>query len=627
MILQSLVQFYDRLAADPATSADLPQRGTSVQNIAFSIVIDLDGNRVAIRDEREQSGKKRVARSVLVPGGGKPSGSGFNANYLWDQPTYLLGFCPDAANAKKRERAPKEFATFKEVNLAVEQEVACPEFSALCRFIEKHDPAAADADPELQFLRTEKVTGFGAFRIAGRTEWLHDTPAIRTWWERHLGAATSADTPMGDCLITEAHNVSLARLHEPKIKGVAGAQSSGAAIVSFNCDAFTSYGKGQSFNAPVSELAAFKYATALNWLLDGPRPQRLRIGDTTVVFWSAQRTEAESLLGYLLGGQPANDPAAQDAALNQKLEAFLDVLRQGGGHLADLGNDLNTPFFILGLAPNAARIAIRFWYTSTLGELLQHLKRHRDDLAIQKEYPDRDPDFPPVWKCLDEIVPTKQGNPDREKIPPLLSGAITRAILTGSLYPESFASAVLRRIRVGYVERPGGKKRGPVTYLRAAILKAFLKRNRKLQIQMSLDPNNIDPAYRSGRMFAVYERIHECAQKEESGKWPEKTIRDTYYAAALQRPLVVLSRLDQLSVHHGRKLTPRSRGFFERLKAAIVSGADASVEVPPLSIRPKAVHTVEEQALFVLGYYHQRQALLAGREAPDTEPATTSASY
>ncbi|HOR25975.1 MAG TPA: type I-C CRISPR-associated protein Cas8c/Csd1 [Opitutaceae bacterium] len=603
MILQSLVQLYDRLAAAPATRADLPQRGTSVQNIAFSIVIDLAGNRVAVRDEREQSGKKRVARSVLVPGGGKPSGAGFNANYLWDQPTYLLGFCPDATNAKKRERAPKEFATFKEVNLAVEQEVACPEFFALCRFLEKHDPAAVDADPELQFLRTEKVTGFGAFRIAGRTEWLHDTPAIRAWWERHLGAATSDDTPKGDCLITEAHDVALARLHEPKIKGVAGAQSSGAAIVSFNCDAFTSYGKDQSFNAPVSELAAFKYATALNWLLDGPLPQRLRIGDTTVVFWTEKPTQAESLLGALLGGQPANDPAAQDATLNLKLEAFLNVLRQGGGSTAVLKDDLTTPFFILGLAPNAARIAIRFWYTSTLGELLQHLKRHCDDLAIQKEYPDSDMDFPPIWLLLKETARTS------DDIPPLLGGALTRAILTGGPYPQSFATAVLRRIRIDAAD---GERRTHVSYLRAALLKAFLNRNSQQSIPMSLDPENPDVPYRLGRLFAALEKTQRDALGDTN-----TSVRERFYASASATPGPVFPRILRTYTHHLAKLEGGLKVVREQLVQEILD---------PIAGSFPAALNLEEQGRFAIGYYHQMRAFFTKRADSASSAKATAAS-
>jgi CRISPR-associated protein Csd1 len=338
MILQSLVQLYDRLAADPATSATLPLRGYSKQNIAFSVVIDLTGKLVAIRDEREQAGKKLVARDELMPGGAKSPGSGLNPNLFWDQPTYMLGFCihsaeeaaNDEAKKKKRDRAPREFASFRERQLANEKGVSCPEFSALCRFLESWDADAADRHPGLQFLRTEKITGFGAFRIAVG-KWLHDAPAIKSWWDQQQTDGTAK----GMCLIS-GEEASIARLH-PSLKTFPNAS---AKLVSFQDPAYASYGKDQSFNAPVSELAAFKYATALNWLLDGPRPQRLRIGDTTVVFWSEQRTEAESLLGYLLGGQPANE-SSEDAALNQKLEAFLDVLRQGGGHLAELGNDLN----------------------------------------------------------------------------------------------------------------------------------------------------------------------------------------------------------------------------------------------------------------------------------------------
>jgi CRISPR-associated protein Csd1 len=595
MILQSLVSLYDRLAADPATSADLPQRGTSVQNIAFSIVIDLAGKRLAVRDEREQSGKKRVARSVLVPGGGKPSGSGFNANYLWDQPTYLLGFCPDAANAKKRERAPKEFAEFKKLQLAAEAEVACPEFSAICRFLEKHDVASVETDPDLQFLRAEKVTGFGAFRIAGRTEWLHDTPAIRAWWDRHLGSSADADTPTGDCLVSAARDVALARLHEPKIKGVAGAQSAGAAIVSFNCDAFTSYGKDQSFNAPVSELAAFKYATALNWLLDGPKPQRLRIGDTTVVFWTEKSTETESLLGLLLGGAPADDASAQDATLRERLKTFLESLRQGGGRVITLADDETTPFYILGLAPNAARISIRFWQSGTLGELHRQLARHAADLAIQKEYPDRDPEFPPVWMLLKETARTS------DEIPPLLGGALTRAILTGGPYPEAFAAAVLRRIRI---DASDGERRTHVTYLRAALLKAFLTRNCQHSIPMSLDPDNNDTPYRLGRLFAALEKTQRDALGDTN-----TSVRERFYASASATPGPVFPRILRTYTHHLAKLEGGLKIARERLVQEILD--------PVAGHFPSALN-LEEQGRFAIGYYHQMRAFFAKREAATT---------
>jgi CRISPR-associated protein Csd1 len=601
MILQSLVSLYDRLAADPATSADLPQRGTSAQNIAFSIVIDLAGNRVAVRDEREQSGKKRIARSVLVPGGGKPSGSGLNPNYLWDQPTYLLGFCPDAANAKKRERAPKEFAAFKELHLAAEAGVACPEFSAICRFLEKHDVASVETDPALQFLRTEKVTGFGAFRITGRTEWLHDTPAIRSWWDRHLGNSADADTPKGDCLISAASDVALARLHEPKIKGVAGAQSAGAAIVSFNCDSFTSYGKDQSFNAPVSELAAFKYATALNWLLDGPKPQRLRIGDTTVVFWTEKSTHTESLLGLLLGGVPAGDASAQDAALGDRLKTFLDSLRQGGGRRISLGDDETTPFYILGLAPNAARISIRFWQSGTLGELHRQLKRHHDDLEIQKEFPERDPAFPPVWKLLEETART------RDEIAPLLGGALTRAILTGGPYPQAFAAAVLRRIRI---DASDGERRTHVTYLRAALLKAFLNRNCQHSIPMSLDPENPDIPYRLGRLFAALEKTQRDALGDTN-----TSVRERFYASASATPGPVFPRILRTYTHHLSKIEGGLKISRERLVQEILD---------PVSGRFPSALTIEEQGRFAIGYYHQMRAFFAKREASETTSASAA---
>lgn len=579
MILQSLVQLYDRLAADPATSATIAKQGFAPKPVTFEIVLRTDGKAV-INDLRVANPKngKPIPRDIIVPTFPGKRTSGVKSGFLCDKTSYLFG-CPDPGDLPDDCRSADEFAAFRDLHLGAQPAINHSAFDRVCAFLSALNPTLVTSHP----LWMEFAGKNGVFRIEGEQRFVHEIPAVADYWAAH---ASSSAGNRGICLATGVDGP-IAEVHPP-IKGVIdpGGQAE-KGIVGFNKDAFISYGKKQSLNAPVSELAAFKYATALNWLL---KHQYLRIGDTTVVFWSEQHTEAESLLGYLLGDRPANDSSAQAAALNQKLETFLDALRQGGGRLAGLGDDVQTPFFILGLAPNAARISIRFWYASTLGELLQNLKRHHTDLEIQKEYADHDLDFPPIWMLLKETARTS------DDIPPLLGGSLARAILTGGLYPQAFACAVLRRIRIDAAD---GGRRTHVTYLRAALLKAYLTRNCQQSITMSLDPENSDVPYRLGRLFAALEKTQRDALGDTN-----TTVRERFYAAASATPGPVFPRILRTYTHHLAKLDGGMKVVREQLVQEILD---------PIAGRFPAALGLEEQGRFALGYYHQMRAFFTKR--------------
>ena len=301
MILQSLDHLYRRLSSDPENG--LPTSGYSLQNISFCVVIQPDGTPVEVqpcRTETVEIGKngkeKRSSRpfSLLVPGQAKPPGQGLNPCFLWDNTGYLLGFKPDdpkkseSERHKEKTRVHASFEAFRTRHLECETRISDPDFSSVCRFLERWSPDDAQAHPIL----SEITSGFGVFQISGNLEYVHQAPAIVNWWREQ-----SSESPKGDqgfCLVTGDH-APLALLHDPAIKGVAGAQSSGAKLVSFNLGAFTSLGKEQGLNSPVSEETTFAYCNALNWLL-ARRDRRFRIGDATAVFWTAEPTPAETLL-------------------------------------------------------------------------------------------------------------------------------------------------------------------------------------------------------------------------------------------------------------------------------------------------------------------------------------------
>ncbi|EIQ00067.1 CRISPR-associated protein Cas8c/Csd1, subtype I-C/DVULG [Opitutaceae bacterium TAV1] len=588
MILHVLDSLYDRLSGDSDYGIASP--GYSTQKISFSVVIRPDGSLVAIEDARDISGKKPVARQLLVPGDAKPPGQGINPCFLWDNSGYMLGYKKEDP---KPERTAETFSEFRKKHLALEQEIDAPEFSAVCRFLEKWSPEAAIAQREQ--LDECASTGFGIFQLQGVSGYVHETSSIRSWWDRQQGR--KSDGIAGQCLVS-GEETTLAALHDPAIKGVAGAQSAGAKIVSFNCTAFTSYGKDQGYNAPVSARVAFRYTNALNALLSGPQSprHRVQIGDATTVFWTEIPTITESVLAAFLSGDFEEEASAdskggkrekhtppQDDGLVKKLKSFMDVLRQGGGALPSLGDEPATKFYILGLSPNASRLSLRFWYADTLGAMIAHLKAHYDDLAIQRAR-ETDPEFPALWMLL------RQTARESKDIPPLLSGPLMRAILTGGMYPNAYYNAVINRIRADR----------EISYLRAAIIKAFLNRNHRYTLPMSLDPERKEPAYLLGRLFAALEKTQRDALGDINAG-----IRDRFYSAASATPGSVFPRLMRTYQHHLAKLEGGIKVNREKLVQEIYNGLKDIPKHLPL----------EAQGLFAVGYYHQTRDFYTKRDA------------
>lgn len=595
MILQALHDLYSRLAEDDAYDLALP--GFSPQKIAFKVVLHPDGSLHQIEDARVKNDKgKPITARMRVPGEAKPSGSGVNPCFLWDNQTYLLGRQPED---KKPGFGQERFEAFRDRHLEAEKEVDHPAFSAVCRFLENWDPATIGEHPKLD----EVGPGFGVFQLITESDrCVHDESAIRDWWTDNL-TYNPVESVIQQCLLT-GETGPIARLH-PKIKGVVGAQSAGASIVSFNDSAYESYCKAQSYNAPVSEDAAFRYGTALNALLGGPMSgkHRQRIGDTTCVFWTEKETPLEDIWGIASQfGSAFTEDESQDEEIRKKVEIFIKALSAAREADVDLADDPDrTRFFLLGLAPNAARLSVRFFYQSSVSELLDHLRQHKADFEIvpqwEKGTKHPDPEFPPWWEFLRETA--RRGDDP----PPLLGGALMRAILQGTPYPEILFSAIIRRV---HMERE-------INYLRAAIIKMVLVRNHQLPIKTMLDPDNKNTAYLLGRLFAVLEKIQEEGHREQtSSKEPlKKTIRDTYFSAACATPASVFPRLEQLSTHHRRHLKPGRKSQFDQLIGDIKWEQEGT---------PRT-HNLDDQGLFILGYYHQRKDLFTKKpKVEETSP-------
>lgn len=562
MILQALHHYFQRKTADP--EAHMAPPGFEWKEIPFIIEVDAQGSPIQIEDTRSGDGKKKRAHAYLVPQGVKRA-SGIVSNLFWDNVEYALG----ADTRGKPERVIEQHQAFiARIEELPETALADIGVQAILHFLRRADvEMLTHFAPWPEMLETNPNL---TFRLNGDVDLVCQRPQV-------VNALTQIDgTEKSDgfCLVTGEPDES-ERLHT-SIKGVWGAQSSGANVVSFNLDAFNSYGKTQGGNAPVGKRAAFGYTTALNHLLRKDSTQRLQVGDTSVVSWADKPTELESTVVDIFGEPPKDDPDRNTRAVASLYKAIDHGLLEN-----DEGKN---QFFVLGLAPNAARIAIRFWNHSTLADMAVRIRQHFDDLAIERA--PHDPPYLSLFRLLVSVATLGKA----DNIPPNLSGDLVRSVMEGLPYPQTLLSAAVRRIRAEH----------EVTYPRAALIKASINRstrysnpNVKEELRMSLDETNTNIGYRLGRLFAVLEKI-----QEDANPGLNATIRDRFYSAASSNPVTVFSTLLKLKNHHLSKIDHKGRAInLEKRLGAIMDG---------ISDFPAQLG-LADQGRFAIGYYHQRQ--------------------
>ena len=566
MILSALCDLHARLSKDPESG--MPGHGYSVERISFAIILRKDGS-YRFMDMRGKGEKnKLVARLMSVPEAPKRS-SNVAPNYLWDKTEYVLG----VASPKNVKDVGKYFAAFRALHEEVARQSDHPALRALCAFLDNWEPEKfREWEGQEDFLGQNCV-----FMWEPTGEFVHSMDDIP---ERNPSASADYEAV---CLVS-GKKAAVARTH-PAIKGVWGGQVAGGSIVSFNCPAFISYDKVQSYNAPVSEKAAHAYSAALNYLLNRANKRCVQIGDASTVFWAEKSVPEENALFHLLfsGGAAEDKDGEQESTGSDdkksalKVRSLLEGLRKGlpvEEALKDFTPE--TRFFILGLAPNAARVSIRFWLTTTFGTLADNIGRHVRDIAIVPQY-DTQPAILGLWRLLVDVA--IQGK--SENIVSPMASAVARAMLAGERYPQSFYMAALNRIR----------STKEVTYSRASIIKGCLVRNYSKEVSQMLDETRTDLPYCLGRLFAVLEKT----QLDALGNI-NSTIRDKYIGSASATPKVVFPQLLRLAQHH---ISKSDYGFrSERVIESIMQ----HVKFFPANL------TNEEQGEFFIGFYHQRVA-------------------
>lgn len=567
MILQALTEYYEALLKHNKVA----RRGWCQARTAFALNLNADGSLkgvITLKEEKER-GKKTVwlPSERLVPQTVTRS-SGIAANFLCDNSKYILGV--DGAGSGKR--VYECFEAAREKHLKILECANGPMATAVTSFFKTWVPDKAIEHDKLQEVWEEITDGSNLIFTMDKCEAQEDEEICNAW-QRYL--EQEGEGEKGICLVTGRED-EIARIHGT-IKGVQGAQSSGAALVSFNAPAFESYNKEQSYNAPVGKYAAFAYTTALNYLLS-EKNYPFRFGDTTVVYWAETGEEIyQDVFEWSI--EPPKDNQETIKGI------FLNLKKQRGIDLDGIELDINQRFYILGLAPNAARLSVRFFYENSFGNVLNHIQEHYSRMNIAKPaWEERE--YLGVGGMLYETV--NQKSKDKKPVPKL-PGAVLRAILANTRYPENLYSSTLIRIR---------SEQGRITWGRAAIIKAYLIQNHHLQKGeefVGLNEETKDVPYVLGRMFAVLESI-----QEEANPGINATIRDKYFNSSCANPASVFPILMKLKTSHIRKIEREKKGkkiYYEKLLTEL---AGKITEFP-------RTLTLEEQGRFILGYYHQMQ--------------------
>lgn len=577
MILQALTQYYEELLA----AGKITRPGWAKAKVSFALDLDEAGQvRQLLHLQREvQRGKKTalVPQELDMPSPVKRT-AGVAANFLCDNSSYLLG----ADDKGKPTRSLECFSAARALHLSLLKNAASPAAQAIVRFFETWDPTQAAEHPALREDWADLMKG------GNLTFWYRDAPAaadpaVAAAWQRQYESG-GEDAEDALCLVTGQHTT-LARLH-PSIKGVAGAQSSGASLVSFNAPAFCSYEHEQGANAPTGEYAAFAYATALNTLL-ADRDHICRVGDTTILFWAANAEAAyQDFMMYSL----FNDHYSEGDILST-----LHSLAKGESVDWDQARlDPATRFYVLGLAPNAARLSVRFFWQNNFGTLARNIARHYERLDIVRPSFDKFPTLP-IWRLVQETVRRPAPGASPADPSPRLAGDLLLAVLNDALYPATLLDGVSLRIRAEH----------DVTRGKAAILKAYYLRNSSDQnmkevMTVELNEQSAYLPYVLGRLFAVLEAVQQSANPGIN-----TTIKDRYFNSASATPASVFPLLLNLAQKHLAKLDGGLATYYDKkiteLNSRITCTLPARMSLP-------------EQSAFQIGYYHETQKRYAKKE-------------
>lgn len=567
MIIAALVKRYEQQLKERKVVG----LGWSVADVSFGLRLYESGEIADVIDLRaETESNKKIhlkPMKIAVPEQERRSGKNYSSSFLCENANYFFGI----------DNNTGQFEAAKKLHLEILKDCDSRASRAIKNFFKNWDPSETANHPKLQKYLKELQKG-ARLIFMFEENFATEYNEIRAAWENYR--QNQDESVSMQCSIT-GKILPVATIH-PLIKGVKNANTSGGSIVSFNEAAFESYGHdgGRGLNAPISKYAAFAYTTALNDLLADKDHVKF-FGDMTVVYWAEENNdECQDYLSDLLS-------PSEDKISNDTLNELMEGVKEKNISLNGTNLDYENPFYILGLSPNNARLSVRLFLQKSFGEVIKNIAKHYEDFRITK--PKNAADYIPLWRILKATIPIQS----KEKTSsPLMSGAVVKAIMTGRNYPVSLLQNVILRIRAEHA----------VTYERAAIIKAHLTRNKRRENLMSLDEKSTDRNYVYGRIFAVLEAI-----QKDANQGINATIKDKYFTSACATPPRVFPILLKLSVHHLRKLDTGKRIYREKQLTNLMEKLSPSA-------KNSSTLTLEEQGIFILGYYHQTEENYKKRE-------------
>lgn len=615
MLIRSLCDYYDIQSARGEAASDI----MSEQPVHWMVMLTPDGRVADIIDKRieesvpQKNGKvKIVKKPIVVPLPKRTQKTGIDANIIEHRPLYIFGLNYDAKIGltpdDKTDKARKSHEAFVKKNLdffdGIDSEIA----RAYVNFIKNWVPENETENEQLKKLGKEYQGSYYIFALDGSPECkLHKDKAVLAKYEK-LMAKAAAETAESDdgimmCPI-EGERLRAARIHD-KIKGIKGGNSVGAVLVNFNSSAFESYGKSQSMNSGISEKAMKKYTSSLNKLLADPM-HHIYSDDMTVVFFAMKhddKAECDLFNGYLNSSNGVTEDSTK-ADVKAVSENIYYKGQTGNAQALDKDVDNGVDFFVAGFTPNSSRICQKFMVRNKFGKIIDNVKQHQQDMAICGSNGEI-----PLWRINKELVSPNSAN----AISPALQSDIFQAILNGTNYPYTLLETVVRRVCTD--SDLDGNDKTKINEVRAGLIKAFINRKARIngdkeEITMTLNPENTNPAYLCGRLFAVLEKI----QLEATDVKLNRTIKDAYFSSASSRPALIMPRLIDLSNYHLRKLKEGRAIYFSKLINEIMGKIKDSL---PTNL------SIMEKGEFQLGYFQQNKDFFA-EQNKNEEPETVN---
>lgn len=610
MLIRSLCDYYDIQSARGEAASDI----MSEQPVHWMVMLTPDGRVADIIDKRieesvpQKNGKvKIVKKPIVVPLPKRTQKTGIDANIIEHRPLYIFGLNYDAKIGltpdDKTGKARKSHEAFVKKNLeffdGIDSEIA----RAYVNFIKNWVPENETENEQLKKLGKEYQGSYYIFALDGSPECkLHKDKAVLAKYEK-LMAKAAAETAESDdgimmCPI-EGERLRAARIHD-KIKGIKGGNSVGAVLVNFNSSAFESYGKSQSMNSGISEKAMKKYTSSLNKLLADPM-HHIYSDDMTVVFFAMKhddKAECDLFSDYLNSSNGVTEDSTK-ADVKAVSENIYYKGQTGNAQALDKDVDNGVDFFVAGFTSNSSRICQKFMVRNKFGKIIDNVKQHQQDMAICGSNGEI-----PLWRINNELVSPKASEPE---VPSPLQSAMFQAILNGTNYPYTMLETVVRRICTDSDTEDNSFIK--INAVRAGLIKAFINRKARIngdkeEITMTLNPENTNPAYLCGRLFAVLEKI----QAEAAGSELNRTIKDSYFSSASSRPALIMPRLIDLSNYHMKKLSVGRAVQFSNLISEIMNKFDDEF---PSNL------SLTDKGKFQIGYFQQNTVFYTKKDKPE----------